>query len=76
MIDALFKFPKLPEDVARIIKISEQSEADGPEKKSSVPSQQSSLDKNAFRGKRRKKLGSRPRPKDQSGGGSSIKEDH
>jgi hypothetical protein len=30
VVDALFKFPKLPEDVAGIIKIAERIEADGP----------------------------------------------
>jgi hypothetical protein len=41
MVDALFKFPKLPEDVAGIIKIAERIEADGLERKSSGPAQQS-----------------------------------
>jgi len=37
VVDALFKFPKLPEDVAGIIKIVERIEADGPERRSSGP---------------------------------------
>ena len=58
MVDALLKFPKLPEDVAGIIKIAERIEADGPERKSSGPSQQSSFSKNGSRGKERKNFGS------------------
>ena len=46
VVDALLKFSKLPEDVARIIKIAERIEVDGPERKSSGPSQQSGLSKN------------------------------
>jgi hypothetical protein len=38
VVDALFKFPKLPEDVAGIIKIAEQIEADGPERRLSASS--------------------------------------
>jgi hypothetical protein len=51
VVDALFKFPKLPEDVAGIIKIAERIEADGPERKSSGPSQQSGSSRNMSRGK-------------------------
>jgi hypothetical protein len=39
VVDALFKFPKLLEDVAGIIKIAERIEADGSKIKSSAPSQ-------------------------------------
>ena len=46
VVDALFKFSKLPEDMAGIIKIVERIEADGPERKSSGPSQQRGLSKN------------------------------
>ena len=46
VVDALFKFPKLPEDVAGIIKIAERIEANGLERKSSGPSQQSGFSKN------------------------------
>ena len=58
VVDTLFKFPKLPEDVARIIKIIERIEADGPKRKSSGPSQQSSFNKNGSQSKERKKFGS------------------
>ena len=58
VVDALFKFPKLPEDVVGIIKIAEKIEADGPERKSSGPSQQSGFSKNGSRGKECKKFGS------------------
>ena len=51
VVDALFKFPKPPEDVARIIKIAERIEVDGPKRKSNGPSLQSSLSKNGSRGK-------------------------
>ena len=43
VVDALFKFPKLPDDVAGIIKIAERIEADGPERKPGGLSQQSGL---------------------------------
>ena len=46
VVDTLFKFPKLPEDVAEIIKIAERIEADALEKKSSGPAQQSSSSRN------------------------------
>ena len=36
VVDALFRFPKLPEDVAGIIKIAERIEVNGPKKKSGV----------------------------------------
>jgi hypothetical protein len=75
VVDALFKFPKLPRDVARIIKIAEQIEADGPERRLSSPFQQSSLNKSAPQGKGRKKFGSRQKSKDQSGGETSNKGD-
>ena len=39
VVDTLFKFPNLLEDMARIIKIAERIEADVPEKKSSDLSQ-------------------------------------
>ena len=65
VVDALFKFPKLPEDVAGIIKIAERIEADGPERKSSGPSQQSGFSKNGSQGKERKKFGSSNRHKGQ-----------
>ena len=68
VVDALFKFPKLPEDVAGIIKIVERIEADGPERKSSGPSQQSGFSKNGSRGKERKKFGSSNRHKGQVDG--------
>ena len=63
MVDALFKFPKLPKDVAGIIKIVERIEANGPERKSSGPSQQSKFSKNGSRGKERQKFGSSNRHK-------------
>jgi hypothetical protein len=56
VVDALFKFPKLPEDMAWIIKIAERIEADGPERKSSGPAQQSSSSRNMSQGKERKKF--------------------
>ena len=65
VVDALFKFPKLPEDVARIIKIAERIEADGPERRSSGPSQQSGFSKNGSLGKERKKFESSNRHKGQ-----------
>ena len=68
VVDALFKFPKLPEDVAGIIKIAERIEADGPERKSSGPSQQSGFSKNGSRGKECKKFGSSNRHKGQVDG--------
>ena len=46
VVDALFKFPKLSKDVVGIIKIAKRIEADGLERKSSGPSQQSGLSKN------------------------------
>ena len=67
-VDALFKFSKLPEDVAGIIKIAKRIKADGHERKSSGPSQQSGLSKNGFRGKERKKLGSSNQHKGQVDG--------
>jgi hypothetical protein len=57
VVDVLFKFPKLPEDVAGIIKIAERIEADGPERKSSGPAQQNGSNQNMSRGKERKKFG-------------------
>ena len=45
VVDA-FKFPKLSEDVAGIIKIAERIEVDGPKRKSNGPSQQSGFSKN------------------------------
>ena len=39
VVDALFKFPKLPKVVVGIIKIAEKIEADGSERKTSGPSQ-------------------------------------
>ena len=68
MVDALFKFPKLLEDMARIIKIAERIEADGPGRKSSGPFQQSSFSKNGSRGKECKKFGSSNRHKGQVDG--------
>ena len=59
VLDVLFKFPKLPEDVAEIIKIAERIEADGSEKKlMSDPSQQNGVSPNMSRGKERKRFGS------------------
>ena len=57
VVDALFKFPKVPKNAAGIIKIAEKIEADDPERKSSGPSQQSGLKKNRSQGKERKKFG-------------------
>ena len=57
VVDALFKFPKLPEEVAGIIKIAERIEADGPERKPSGPAQQIGSSRNMSRGKERKKFG-------------------
>jgi hypothetical protein len=51
VVDALFKFPKLPEEVARIIKIAERIEANGLDRKSSGSS------RNMSRGKECKKFG-------------------
>ena len=76
VVNALFKFPSLPEDVAGIIKIAERIEADGPERKTSGPSQQSGLSRNASRGKERKKHGSGMRHKGQAEGGPSNKGEH
>jgi hypothetical protein len=45
VVNALFKFPKLPEDVVRIIKITDCIEADRSKRRSSAPFQQSSLNK-------------------------------
>ena len=73
VVDALFKFPKLPEDVAGIIKIAERIEADGPEKKSSGPSQQSGVSRNMSRGKERKRFGPSNQHKGQSEGTTSNK---
>ena len=68
VVDALFKFPKLLEDVAGIIKIVERIETNGPERKSSGPSQQSGFSKNGSQGKERKKFGSSNRHKGQVDG--------
>ena len=68
VVDTLFKFSKLPEDVAGIIKIAERIEVDGPKMKSSDSSQQSGLSKNGSRGKERKKFGSSNRHKRQVDG--------
>ena len=57
VVDALFKFPKLPEDVAGIIKIAERIEADGPERKSTGPAQQSGSSRHMSRGKGARNLG-------------------
>jgi hypothetical protein len=73
VVDALFKFPKLPEDVAGIIKIAERIEADGPERKSSGPAQQSGSSQNMSRGKERKKFGPSNRFKGQPNGTNSTK---
>jgi hypothetical protein len=71
VVDALFKFPKLPEDVAGIIEIAEQIK-----RKSNSPFQQSYFNKNVPRGKRRKNFVSGQKSKDQSGGRSFNKGDH
>jgi hypothetical protein len=76
VVDALFKFPKLPEDVASIIKIVERIEADGPEKRSSGPSHQSGAGKNVSRSKEHKKFGSKYKHKGQAEGGVSNKGEH
>jgi hypothetical protein len=76
VVDALFKFPKQPKDLVRIIKITEQIEVDGHERNSSAPSRQSGFNKSAPSGKGRKKFGSGQKSKDQSKGGSSNKRDH
>ena len=54
--------------MAGIIKIAERIEADGPERKSSGPSQQSGFSKNGSQGKERKKFGSSNRHKGQVDG--------
>jgi hypothetical protein len=76
VVDALFKFPKLPEDMADNIKIVERIEADGPERKSSGPSHQSGFSRNASRGKERKKFGFGNKHKGQAEGVVSNKGDH
>ena len=68
VVDALYKFPKLPEDMVGSIKILGRIEADGLEKKSSGPSLQSGLSKNGSRGKEHKKFGSSNRHKGQVNG--------
>ena len=68
VVDALFKFPKLPKDVAGIIKIAERIEVDSPKRKSSGPFQQSGLSKNGSRGKECKKCGSSNQHKGQVDG--------
>ena len=73
VVDALFKFPKLSEDVARIIKIVERIEADGPKRKSSGPSQQSSFSKNGSRCKESKNFGSSNQHKGQVDSTTYIK---
>ena len=65
MVNAFFKFPKLSKDVAWIIKIAERIEADGPERKLSGPSQQSSFSTNGFRSKGHKKFESSNQHKGQ-----------
>ena len=50
VVHALFKFPKLLEDVAGIIKIAKTIEADG-------PLEQSDVSQNMFRSKKHKKYG-------------------
>ena len=68
VVDALFKFPKLLEDVIGIIKIAEIIEVDGPKRKSSGPSQQNGFSKNGSRGKEHKQFGSSNRHKGQVDG--------
>jgi hypothetical protein len=74
VVDALFKFPKLPEDVAGIIKIAERTEADGPERQSSGPAQQSGSSRNMSRGKKCKKFGPSNQFKGQPDGTNSTKD--
>ena len=51
VVNVLYKFPKLLEDMAEIIKIVERIEVDGPGKKSNNPSQQNSSSRNMSRDK-------------------------
>src|ERR1700738_1744885 len=76
VVDALFKFPKLPEDVAGIIKIAERIEADAPERKSSGPAQQGGFSRNMSRGKERKKFGPSNHFKGQADGKNANKGGH
>jgi hypothetical protein len=73
VVDALFKFPKLPDDVAGIIKTAERIEADGPERKSSGAAQQSGSSRNMPRSKERKKFGPSNQFKGQPEGTNSTK---
>ena len=57
VVDVLFMFPKLLENITRIIKIAKGIEANGLEKLSGYPSQQSVLSLNMSQGKENKKLG-------------------
>lgn len=56
VVDTLFKFPKLPKDVAGIIKIAEWIKAKGAKMKSSSHAQQNGSNPNISQGKERKKL--------------------
>ena len=56
VLNTLYKFPKLPKDVPKIIKILERIEANGSKKKLDGPSQQSGLNRNAFLDKEYKKF--------------------
>jgi hypothetical protein len=67
VVDATFKFSKLLEDVAGIIKFVKQIEADGFERRFSAPCQQSRLKKNAPCGKGCKKFVFGQWQKDQNG---------
>ena len=66
VVDALFKFLKLLEDVAGIIKVVEKTEEDVSKRRPSAPSKQSGLNKNAPLGKGIKKFASRLRVFQQS----------
>ena len=63
MVGTLFKFPKVVKDVARIIKIAEKIEADGPKKRR--PSQQSGLSRSMSPEKYTRNLGHETNIKDK-----------
>ena len=76
MVDALFKFLKLLEDTAGIIKIVERIKADGPERRSNGPSYQSGTSGNVSRSTEHKKFSSKHQHKGQTEGGVFKKEEH
>jgi hypothetical protein len=72
----LFRFPKLLKDVAGIIKIVEQIEADGFERKLNGPPQHGKLNKKVLWDKGCKKFDFGHWLEDLDGGGCSNKVDH